>query len=50
MQQQKENQKGWEAFLCRTDFTKTRFVNERCFAWIGSFGTLFVRFGKLDKH
>jgi transposase len=27
---------------------KTRFVNERCFAWIDSFRTLLVRFDTLD--
>lgn len=29
---------------------KTRFVNERCFAWIDSFKTLLIRFDKKDKH
>lgn len=28
---------------------KTRFVNERCFAWIDSFRTLLIRFDSLDK-
>ena len=28
---------------------KTRFVNERCFAWMDSFRTLFVRYDTLDK-
>ena len=29
---------------------KKRFVNERAFAWIDSFKTLFVRFDKLDQN
>jgi len=29
---------------------KRRFVNERAFAWIDSFKTLFVRFDKLDEN
>ena len=29
---------------------KTRFVNERCFAWIDSFKTLLIRFDKSDEH
>ena len=28
---------------------ETRFVNERCFAWIDSFRTLLIRFDTLDK-
>lgn len=28
---------------------QTRFVNERCFAWIDSFRTLLIRFDTLDK-
>ena len=28
---------------------KTRFVNERCFAWIDSFRTLLIRFDTLDN-
>jgi transposase len=28
---------------------KTRFVNERCFAWMDSFRTLLIRFDTLDK-
>lgn len=28
---------------------QTRFVNERCFAWIDSFRTLLIRFDKLDS-
>jgi transposase len=29
---------------------KTRFVNERCFAWIDSFRTLLIRFDFLDNN
>jgi len=30
------------------DVYKTRFVNERCFAWLDSFRTLLIRFDTLD--
>ncbi len=32
-----------------TEIYKTRFVNERCFAWIDSFRTLLIRFDFLDN-
>ena len=45
----KTKKRGKKRFY-NNEIYKTRFVNERCFAWIDSFRTLLVRFDKIDKH
>lgn len=44
----KTKKRGKKRFY-NNEIYKTRFINERCFAWIDSFKTLLIRFDKLDK-
>ncbi len=44
----KSKKRGPSRFY-HNDAYKTRFVNERCFAWIDGFRTLLVRYDKLDN-
>jgi transposase len=45
----KNKKRGRKRFFNK-DVYKRRFVNERTFAWLDSFKTLFVRFDKLDDN
>ena len=49
LRNRKTNKRGRKRFY-KDEIYKTRFVNERCFAWIDSFKTLLIRFDKSDKH
>jgi len=49
LRNRKTKKRGKKRFY-RDEIYKTRFVNERCFAWIDSFKTLLIRFDKRDKH
>lgn len=44
----KTKKRGRKRFY-NDEIYKTRFVNERCFAWLDSFKTLLIRFDKSDK-
>lgn len=44
----KTKKRGKKCFY-NDEIYQTRFVNERCFAWIDSFKTLLIRFDKLDN-
>lgn len=44
----KGNKRGRKRYFNEQAY-QTRFVNERCFAWLDSFRTLLVRFDTLDK-
>lgn len=44
----KTKKRGTKRFY-NSEIYKTRFVNERCFAWIDSFRTLLIRFDFLDN-
>lgn len=49
LRNRKTNKRGKKRFY-KDEIYKTRFVNERCFAWIDSFKTLLIRFDKIDKN
>lgn len=44
----KKNKRGPKPYFNENVY-QTRFVNERCFAWIDSFRTLLIRFDTLDN-
>lgn len=46
----RKNKKRGKKRFYNNEIYKTRFVNERCFAWIDSFKTLLIRFDKRDNH
>lgn len=45
----KTKKRGRKRFY-NDEIYKTRYVNERCFAWLDSFKTLLIRFDKRDSH